>query len=77
MAWRGGARLGRARNKGAFLRNGKKNGRGGEDMALKRFAVKLTGETPLLLHNDNVEWADFMEAWRKGPGQQGLIPSRG
>ena len=40
-------------------------------MALKRFAVELTGETPLLLHNDNVEWADFMEAWRKDPANKG------
>jgi len=29
--------------------------------------VKITGLTPLLMHADNIEWADQMEEWRKDP----------
>lgn len=36
-------------------------------MKMRRYEVKLTGETPLLLHNDNIEWADALIAWRAVP----------
>lgn len=34
---------------------------------MQTYHVKLTGRTPLLLHNDNLEWADHMEAWKNNP----------
>lgn len=33
-------------------------------MATKTFAVTLTGKTPILMHSDNIEWADQMAAWK-------------
>lgn len=29
--------------------------------------VKIKGLTPLLMHADNIEWADAMDEWRKDP----------
>lgn len=37
---------------------------------MKRYAVRLTGETPLLMHNDNLEWSDAMDQWRLDPGNK-------
>lgn len=34
---------------------------------MKTYKVVLTGKTPLLMHYDNIEWADFMEAWKVDP----------
>lgn len=34
---------------------------------MKEYSVTLTGTTPLLLHHDSIEWADFMEDWRANP----------
>jgi hypothetical protein len=31
---------------------------------METFRVTLTGQTPLLLHADNIEWADKMDAWK-------------
>lgn len=31
------------------------------------YEVTLTGKTPLLMHQDNIEWADFMEDWKNDP----------
>lgn len=39
-------------------------------MAAKRYVVTLIGETPFLMHCDNVEWSDFMGAWRKDPANK-------
>ena len=36
-------------------------------MQSETYKVKITGTTPLLMHFDNVEWADQMEAWRMVP----------
>lgn len=36
-------------------------------MNFQTFNVRLDGQTPLLLHADDVEWADTMEAWRSEP----------
>lgn len=33
-------------------------------MTIRNFQVTLTGKTPLLMHHDDIEWADFMEAWK-------------
>lgn len=34
---------------------------------MRTYEVVLTGKTPLLMHYDNIEWADFMEEWRSNP----------
>lgn len=31
---------------------------------MKTYKIVLTGKTPLLMHHDNIEWADFMDAWK-------------
>lgn len=33
--------------------------------------VKLTGTSPLLMHHDNIEWADKMELWKTDPANKG------
>ena len=37
---------------------------------MRNFQVTLTGKTPLLMHYDNVEWADFMERWKSDPANK-------
>jgi hypothetical protein len=32
-----------------------------------RFEVTLTGSSALLMHQDNIEWADKLKAWRQDP----------
>lgn len=39
---------------------------------MKRYAVTLTGETPLLMHNDNLQWSEAMDAWRLDPANKKL-----
>lgn len=39
---------------------------------MKTFNVEITGKTPLLMHRDNIEWADFMEDWRNDPDNKKL-----
>ena len=34
---------------------------------MRTYEVKLTGKTPLLMHHDNIEWADFMDEWKSNP----------
>lgn len=34
---------------------------------MKLYDVMLTGEMPLLMHADNIEWADRMGAWKDDP----------
>jgi len=34
---------------------------------MKTYQVTITGKTPLLMHYDNIEWADFMEEWKNNP----------
>jgi hypothetical protein len=33
----------------------------------RHYAVRLTGETPLLMHSDDVSWAAQMDAWQADP----------
>lgn len=33
-------------------------------MALRIYQVTITGTQPLIMHNDDIEWADQMDAWR-------------
>ncbi len=35
---------------------------------MKTYNVTLTGVQPLLMHADNIEWADQMSAWQQGRG---------
>jgi hypothetical protein len=37
---------------------------------MQTYKVTLTGKTPLLMHYDNVEWADFMDTWRADPANK-------
>lgn len=36
-------------------------------MKSQRYAVKFTGETPLLMHGDNIPWTDAMKKWGSDP----------
>ena len=35
-----------------------------------RYSVTLVGETPLLMHQDNLAWEDAMMQWRKDPANK-------
>lgn len=37
---------------------------------MKTYAVTLTGETPILMHHDNLAWADTMKAWSTEPANK-------
>lgn len=39
---------------------------------MKEYAITITGKTPLLMHHDNIEWADFMDDWRNNPDNKKL-----
>jgi len=39
---------------------------------MRTYDVTITGKTPLLMHYDNIEWADFMEAWKDDPANKKL-----
>jgi hypothetical protein len=39
---------------------------------METIRVTLKGTMPLLMHADNIEWADKMEAWRKEPDNKAL-----
>ena len=31
---------------------------------MQKYQITLTGTTPLLMHSDNIEWADKMDSWK-------------
>lgn len=39
-------------------------------MKAKRYEIELTGETPLLLHHDNIAWSDVLGKWGKDPANK-------
>ena len=39
---------------------------------METVSVKITGTMPLLMHADNIDWADKMEAWRNVPANKAL-----
>jgi hypothetical protein len=39
-------------------------------MKTKQYKVTLTGETPLLMHHDNLAWADTMKQWGSDPSNK-------
>jgi hypothetical protein len=34
---------------------------------MRTYQIELIGKTPMLMHYDNIEWADFMDAWKNNP----------
>lgn len=34
---------------------------------MRTYEVTLIGKTPLLMHHDNIDWADFMDEWKANP----------
>ena len=34
---------------------------------MKEYQVTITGTQPLLMHYDNIDWADFMDEWKNNP----------
>jgi hypothetical protein len=41
-------------------------------MKPKTYAVELIGETPLLMHHDNLSWTETMKLWEKDPANQAI-----
>jgi hypothetical protein len=39
-------------------------------MAIRDYMVTITGTRPLLMHADNLEWADEMENWKNDPANK-------
>ena len=39
---------------------------------MKRYSLTLTGESPLLMHSDNITFCEELEAWRKAPENKKL-----
>lgn len=37
---------------------------------MDKYLVTITGKTPLLLHHDDIEWADRMDQWKNDPGNK-------
>lgn len=40
-------------------------------MKASKYAVTITGSTPLLMHSDNLSWAEHMRRWQKNPSNTG------
>jgi hypothetical protein len=39
-------------------------------MKARRYKIKLIGETPLLMHQDNLSWAEIMKKWALDPANK-------
>ena len=37
---------------------------------MRKYAITITGNTPLLMHWDNIEWADRLDEWKADPGNK-------
>ncbi len=37
---------------------------------MRTYTVKITGKMPLLMHADNIEWADEMDLWKSTPANK-------
>lgn len=37
---------------------------------MRTYNITITGRTPLLMHHDDIEWADFMEQWKSDPANK-------
>jgi hypothetical protein len=67
LAGRGMARPGKARR--VWARRGEARGRRTthKEALLRSYDVTLTGKMPLLMHADNIDWADQMGIWKDDP----------
>lgn len=39
---------------------------------MRSYTITLTGKMPLLMHADNIEWADHMDRWKNDPANKKL-----
>lgn len=39
-------------------------------MKAQQYQITITGETPLLMHNDNIEWSEYMRRWSLDPANK-------
>lgn len=39
---------------------------------MNRYSIQIEGISPLILHCDNIEWADFLARWREDPNNKKL-----
>lgn len=39
---------------------------------MRNYEVRIIGKTPLLMHADNIEWADFIQRWLGDPNNRKL-----
>lgn len=39
---------------------------------MRTYDITLTGKAPLLMHRDNIEWADHMDQWKNNPENKKL-----
>lgn len=39
-------------------------------MNARRYEVTIKGVSPLLMHNDNLQWSDVMDQWKKDPANK-------
>lgn len=37
---------------------------------MRRYDIVISGQTPLLMHWDNIDWADKLDAWKNDPGNK-------
>lgn len=37
---------------------------------MRTYEITITGKTPLLMHHDDIDWADRMEAWKSDPSNK-------
>lgn len=37
---------------------------------MRRYEITISGQTPLLMHWDNIEWADRLDEWKNDPGNK-------
>lgn len=43
-----------------------------KEMKARKFSITMTGQSPLLLHHDNLKWAESMAQWTKDPASRGV-----
>lgn len=76
LAWSFAVWMGKARQGGAWLGEaGQGKGTNGPQLLhkgrkMKRYDVVLTGASPLLMHHDNIEFADAIEEWLAKPANK-------
>jgi hypothetical protein len=39
---------------------------------VRKYTVKLTGQSPMLMHKDNIQWGERVRAWTKDPANKGV-----